>query len=94
MCVYFLGLVYNVLLVCLIRDFMLTIEIKEDPDDPKERARRAAAKRKQKEAEAALANNKSKIPVGDNECLSSQRLYKQNVCIYRQIISQRRISSS
>ena len=32
-------------------------------DDPKERARRAAAKRKQKEAEAALANNKSKIPV-------------------------------
>ena len=68
------GLVFNVLLVCLIRDFMLTIEIKEDPDDPKERARRAAAKRKQKEAEAALANNKSKIPVGDNECLSSQRL--------------------
>ena len=45
------------------RDFMLTIEIKEDPDDPKERARRAAAKRKQKEAEAAMANNKSKIPV-------------------------------
>ena len=42
---------------------MLTIEIKEDPDDPKERARRAAAKRKQKEAEAALANNKSKLPV-------------------------------
>ena len=31
---------------------MLTIEIKEDPDDPKERARRAAAKRRQKEAEA------------------------------------------
>ena len=53
---------------------MLTIEIKEDPDDPKERARRAAAKRKQKEAEAALAKNTSKIPVGDNECLSSQRL--------------------
>ena len=52
--------------VMLFRDFMLTIEIKEDPDDPKERARRAAAKRKQKEAEAALANNKSKIPVSDN----------------------------
>ena len=34
---------------------MLTIEIKEDPDDPKERARRAAAKRKQKEEEAAKA---------------------------------------
>ena len=47
---------------------MLTIEIKEDPDDPKERARRAAAKRKQKAAEAALANNKSKIPV--TKCLS------------------------
>ena len=44
------------------RDFMLTIEIKEDPDDPKERARRAAAKRRQKEAEA-MANNKAKIPV-------------------------------
>ena len=41
---------------------MLTIEIKEDPDDPKERARRAAAKRKQKEAEAN-ANNKAKLPV-------------------------------
>merc|ERR1712241_1203759 len=43
---------------------MLTIEIKEDPDDPKERARRAAAKRKQKEAEAN-ANNKSKIPTNN-----------------------------
>lgn len=42
---------------------MLTIEIKEDPDDPKERARRAAAKRKQKEAEAN-ASQKTKIPVG------------------------------
>lgn len=41
---------------------MLTIEIKEDFDDPKERARRAAAKRRQKEAEAS-ANNKAKIPV-------------------------------
>ena len=51
------------ILLANFRDFMLTIEIKEDPDDPKERARRAAAKRKQKEAEAALANNKSKIPV-------------------------------
>ena len=38
------------------RDFMQTIEIKEDLDDPKERARRAAEKRKQKEAEAAKAN--------------------------------------
>ena len=35
---------------------MQTIEIKEDLDDPKERARRAAEKRKQKEAEAAKAN--------------------------------------
>ena len=49
-------------LTIIFRDFMLTIEIKEDPDDPKERARRAAAKRKQKEAEAN-ANNKTKIPV-------------------------------
>ena len=40
----------------------LTIEIKEDPDDPKERARRAAARKKQKEAEAN-ASNKSKLPV-------------------------------
>ena len=49
-------------LTLLSRDFMLTIEIKEDFDDPKERARRAAAKRRQKEAEAS-ANNKAKIPV-------------------------------
>ena len=67
---------------------MLTIEIKEDPDDPKERARRAAAKRKQKEAEAALANNKSKIPV--TKCLSG----KIKMFIYRQTISQKKISSS
>ena len=57
-----IGIILKILLA-IFRDFMLTIEIKEDPDDPKERARRAAAKRKQKEAEAALANNKSKIPV-------------------------------
>ena len=67
---------------------MLTIEIKEDPDDPKERARRAAAKRKQKEAEAALANNKSKIPV--TKYLSG----KIKMFIYRQTISQKKISSS
>ena len=38
---------------------MLTIEIKEDFDDPKERARRAAAKRKQKEAERTTEKRKS-----------------------------------
>ena len=42
---------------------MLTIEIKEDPDDPKERARRAAARKKQKEAEAIANNSKNKLPV-------------------------------
>ena len=41
---------------------MQTIEIKEDLDDPKERARRALEKRKQKEAEANM-NSKNKIPV-------------------------------
>ena len=40
---------------CICRDFIETILIKEDFDDPKERARRAAAKRKQKEEEAAKA---------------------------------------
>ena len=41
--------------------FMQTIEIKEDMDDPKERARRAAEKRKQKEREAL--NNTKITPV-------------------------------
>ena len=40
---------------------MQTIEIKEDLDDPKERARRAAEKRKQKEAEANMSKNKMPV---------------------------------
>ena len=40
---------------------MQTIEIKEDLDDPKERARRALEKRKQKEAEANMSKNKMPV---------------------------------
>ena len=45
----------NTISTTIFRDFIETILIKEDFDDPKERARRAAAKRKQKEEEAAKA---------------------------------------
>ena len=43
------------------RDFIETILIKEDFDDPKERARRAAQKRKEKEEAAKKAMAASKL---------------------------------
>ena len=48
------------------RNFIETISIKEDFDDPKERARRAAARKKQKEEEAA--KNKQNRPVTKIKC--------------------------
>ena len=44
-----------------VRDFIETILIKEDFDDPKERARRAAQKRKEKEEAAKKAMAASKV---------------------------------
>ena len=44
-----------------VRDFIETILIKEDFDDPKERARRAAQKRKEKEEAAKKAMAASKL---------------------------------
>ena len=54
---------------------MQTIEIKEDLDDPKERARRALEKRKQKEAEANMSKNK--MPV-TNIFITKQNLIKKD----------------
>ena len=56
-----------------VRDFIETILIKEDFDDPKERARRAAQKRKEKEEAAKKAMAASKL-------VSLYFIYVSNLC--------------
>merc|ERR1711879_465482 len=57
---------------------MTTIEIKEDLDDPKERARRAKAKRKQKEAEEAAAKQRTTNKFTDEDIRGVVKSFKMN----------------
>jgi len=61
-----------------LKDFMTTIEIKEDLDDPKERARRAKAKRKQKEAEEAAAKQRTTNKFTDEDIRGVVKSFKMN----------------
>jgi hypothetical protein len=65
---------------------MQTIEIKEDLDDPKERARRALEKRKQKEAEANMSKNK--MPVTSSNT-TKQNLNRKDHYLDQQIYRRR-----
>ena len=68
-----------------VRDFIETILIKEDFDDPKERARRAAQKRKEKEEAAKKAMAASKLVSFFKNCI--QCLQKRSQSWYLKFVT-------